>query len=273
MIHVKQEFFLDTSDIVEIERWKGVVRGVTTNQLIMYKEGVRDIDAKIREICDIVPGYPVSVELMDSMAPTKDLIAEAVRLNELAENVVIKVPITDASLVEPYDPKQTSTKMIELVGELVSRDIAVNVTAMMTDMQMKLAVAATQGSKRNCFVSLFYARSIDDHSNRADPKFIETHPLEYGDMKDQKSIMGPESRVNSNPGEIVKSVRQFIGELPQPRIIVGSIRHVDQVEEAFDAGAHIVTVTPTIMRAGLYNRTTIKTCLEFDAAGRNILGK
>ncbi len=254
---IKQEFFLDTSNLDEIKRWKGIIRGVTTNQMIMYKEGVRDIDKQIKKICKLVPEYPVSVELMDSLASTKELIKEATRLSSLGDNVVVKVPITDAYIEEPFNPVESSTKMIELVNELVTRNIPVNVTAMITDMQMKMAVAATQASKKNCFVSLFWARNIDDQSNREN-------------QHKEESILG-QSWVNKNPGEIVKSVRQFIGDSPQPRIIIGSIRTVSQVEEASVAGADIVTVTPKVFRAGLYNRTTLKTVREFDEAGQGIL--
>ncbi|XXX81918.1 transaldolase family protein [Sorangium sp. So ce134] len=49
-------------------------------------------------------------------------------------------------------------------------------------------------------------------------------------------------------------------------IIVGSIRHLMDVNEALDAGAHIVTVPPAILRKMLHNPKTEETIREFNAA-------
>lgn len=266
-----QEFFIDSSKIDEIKRWEPVIRGVTTNQLIMQKDGIRDVDEHIRQILKLVPnGYPVSVELVDSTASKDDLVNEALRLKNLGENVVIKVPITRGIITEPLDPKATSTEMLEVIDRLINKNVSVNVTAMVTDMQMKLAVSilASRGDLKG-FVSLFWGRSKDDHDNyRANTGFIDTHELEFGPSI--KSRMGNESSVNQEPAAVVRSVNQFIGGRKQPRIIVGSIRTVAQAEEASAAGAHIVTVTPDILRAGLFSRKSIETIAEFDRAGAEL---
>lgn len=53
------------------------------------------------------------------------------------------------------------------------------------------------------------------------------------------------------------------------RIIVGSIRHFMDVNEALEAGAHIPTVPPAILRKMLHNPKTDETIREFNAAWHN----
>jgi transaldolase len=50
------------------------------------------------------------------------------------------------------------------------------------------------------------------------------------------------------------------------KIIVGSIRHFMDVNEALEAGAHIPTVPPQILRKMLHNPKTDETIREFNAA-------
>jgi transaldolase len=53
------------------------------------------------------------------------------------------------------------------------------------------------------------------------------------------------------------------------KIIVGSVRHMMDVSEALDAGAHIVTVPPPLLRKMLHNPKTDETVREFNAAWAN----
>ncbi len=53
------------------------------------------------------------------------------------------------------------------------------------------------------------------------------------------------------------------------KIIVGSIRHMMDVNEALQAGAHIVTVPPAILRKMLWNPRTDETIREFNTAWAN----
>jgi transaldolase len=53
------------------------------------------------------------------------------------------------------------------------------------------------------------------------------------------------------------------------RIIVGSVRHFMDVNEALLAGAHIVTVPPAILRKMLHNPKTDETIREFNTAWAN----
>ena len=52
------------------------------------------------------------------------------------------------------------------------------------------------------------------------------------------------------------------------KIIVGSMRHMMDVNEALEAGAHVPTVTPPILRKMVWNPRTIETIAEFNNAWR-----
>jgi transaldolase len=66
---------------------------------------------------------------------------------------------------------------------------------------------------------------------------------------------------------IIAKARELIDrEGLASKIIVGSIRHIMDVNEALEAGAHIVTVPPGILRKMLHNPKTDETVREFNAA-------
>ena len=56
------------------------------------------------------------------------------------------------------------------------------------------------------------------------------------------------------------------------RIIVGSIRHLMDVNEALEVGAHVVTVPPNILRKMVWNPRTVETIAEFNDAWRKRSG-
>ena len=86
------KFFVDTADVDAIRELNdlGFVDGVTTNPSLIKKSG-RDIIEVTKEICDMVEG-PVSAEVTATDYET--MVAEGRKLAEIAENVVIKLPLT-----------------------------------------------------------------------------------------------------------------------------------------------------------------------------------
>lgn len=90
------KFFLDTANLEEIKRIHslGLVDGVTTNPSIIKKEG-RPFEEVIKEICHLING-PVSAEVIGLTA--EEMIKEAQVLSTWAENVVVKIPMTEEGL-------------------------------------------------------------------------------------------------------------------------------------------------------------------------------
>ena len=86
------KFFVDTGDFKEIEELSatGLLDGVTTNPSLVAKSG-RDFKELIAEICKVVAG-PVSAEV--AATDYDGMVKEGERLAKIADNVVVKVPMT-----------------------------------------------------------------------------------------------------------------------------------------------------------------------------------
>ncbi len=136
------KFFIDTANLEEIKKGldMGMVDGVTTNPSLIAKEGC-DFEERIREICSIVEG-PVSAEVVST--DSQGMIDEARALSKLADNIVVKIPMTTEGL--------KATKALRDMG------IKTNVTLVFSPLQALLAAKAGA-----TFVSPFVGR-LDDIS-------------------------------------------------------------------------------------------------------------
>lgn len=134
------KFFVDTADVAEIAELAetGLLDGVTTNPSLILKSG-RDIREVTLEICGLVDG-PVSAEVTALKAA--DMIAEGRLLARIADNVVVKLPMTLEGV----------TACTALTGE----GIDTNVTLCFTANQALLAAKAGA-----TFISPFVGR-LDD---------------------------------------------------------------------------------------------------------------
>ena len=94
------KFFVDSADMKEIRTAKslGMADGVTTNPTIIMKSG-RDFAEVIREIAAVVDG-PVAAEPVCSAAA--DIIKEGRTIASWAENVSVKIPLTEDGLKAVY---------------------------------------------------------------------------------------------------------------------------------------------------------------------------
>lgn len=134
------KFFADTSDIDDIKKLAqlGMLDGVTTNPSIIAKSG-REFLPLIEEICDIVDG-PVSAEVAATDYDT--MIKEGKKLAAIADNVAVKVPLTEDGL--------------RVCNELSDKGTMVNVTLCFSPGQALLAAKAGA-----TFISPFVGR-LDD---------------------------------------------------------------------------------------------------------------
>lgn len=120
------KFFIDTADIEEIRQAnkRGWVDGVTTNPSLIAKSG-RVFHDVIKEICKEVPG-PVSAEVISLQAD--EMFSEGVQLAKLADNVVVKVPMTEDGMIA--------------VRRFTAEGIRTNVTLVFNPLQALLAAKA-----------------------------------------------------------------------------------------------------------------------------------
>jgi transaldolase len=86
------KFFVDTAEIEDIKKLyeTGLLDGVTTNPSLIAKSG-RNFLEVIAEICKIVPGA-VSAEV--AATDYDGMVKEGTKLAKIADNVVVKVPLT-----------------------------------------------------------------------------------------------------------------------------------------------------------------------------------
>jgi transaldolase len=134
------QIFIDSADLGDLSDLAatGLVDGVTTNPSIIAKSG-QPILETIAKICALIPG-PISAEAVASDAAT--LIAEGRKLRALADNVVVKLPLTFEGL--------------KACKALSDDDIPTNVTLCFSAPQALLAAKAGA-----TFISPFIGR-LDD---------------------------------------------------------------------------------------------------------------
>ena len=90
------KFFADTAAIAEIRDLAatGLLDGVTTNPSLVHKAG-RDFVEVVREIAAVVSG-PVSAEVV--ALDYDGMMSEAEVLRSIADNIAVKVPLTENGL-------------------------------------------------------------------------------------------------------------------------------------------------------------------------------
>ncbi len=144
----------------------------------------------------------------------------------------------EAAQYHAWDPQRITIKVpfgetgLRVLHRLAKKGVKTNVTCLMAMNQAYLAALAGA-----TYVSLFSGRVRD---------------------------MGYEVR------PIITNTRNIIDrEGLASKIIVGSIRHMMDVNEALECGAHVPTVTPPILRKMVWNPRTIETIAEFNNAWRS----
>lgn len=90
------KFFIDTANLDQIKEASelGILDGVTTNPSLMAKEGIsgkENIYRHYKKICDLVEG-DVSAEVIS--IDLEGMLREGKELAEIADNIVVKVPMT-----------------------------------------------------------------------------------------------------------------------------------------------------------------------------------
>src|SRR5438045_5474857 len=136
------KFFLDTASLKDIS-WAaqaGLIDGVTTNPSLLAKQA-GDLDPRdvLREICSRGDG-PVAAEVVG--LETDGMVREGSELAKIADNIVVKIPMTEAGMVA--------------VRRLATDGIKTNVTLCFSSVQC--LIAAKAGAT---YVSPFIGR-LDD---------------------------------------------------------------------------------------------------------------
>jgi len=124
---------------------------------------------------------------------------------------------------------------LRVVKKLHDEGIKTNMTLMVTLNQLYLAAKAGA-----TYVSLFFNRARD---------------------------------AGLNPVKTIQQVMLFLEKQGDAELIVGSIRKPEDVEEVVSAGAHVITVTPKVLRLMPFHAKTEETIKEFDDAWKEFVTK
>ena len=196
------KFFVDTANIDEISELSemGVVDGVTTNPSLIYKSG-RDFKEVIKEIARIVSG-PISAEV--TSLDKNEMIDQGLELSKIANNIVIKVPLTEHGLIA--------------CKNLSKKSIKVNVTLCFSSSQA--LIAAKMGAT---YISPFIGR-LDDISNEG-LNLIEEIITIYSNYPDRLSTEVLVASIRS-PLQVIQVAQMGadVATIP-PKIIKQMIKH------------------------------------------------
>lgn len=204
--------FIDTSRLEEIEKAMkmGIIRGVTTNPMILMKETkpgeTFSLKEKIVAIARIVFPYPVSVEVTTN--EPQGMIEQAKEFASWAENIIVKIPV--------HGP-EGELENIEVAHQLEKKNnIRVNLTAMMSAQQC--LIGALAGAS---YVSLFGGR-INNMGYSACEEIRKARIVLDDQQLSTKIIVGS-TREILNVIEWLEAGAHFVTVLPD--LLWGMIRH------------------------------------------------
>lgn len=185
-------------DAIEVYANRPDVSGITTNPSLMKAAGIKDYSAFAKTVLSLVPrAKMVSFEILSDDPPV--IYKQAERIAGWGANVLVKVPIRTS----------TGYQLDRLITDLVSAQIAVNVTAVC---DYESAERACEIIDVNCVLSLFAGRVAD---------------------------------AGRDPKAFVKTIRRWDKGV---RLLWASPRQVFDVKLAMAAGADIITLTPHLIQ-------------------------
>jgi transaldolase len=201
---LRVKIFADGADLKGMKEAAAqpLVKGFTTNPTLMRQAGVSDYKAFALEVLKLIPDRPVSFEVFADDFPTME--AQGREIASWGDNVYVKVPVTNTK-GEFAGP---------LMTRLSSSGIKLNVTAIMTNEQVK-AVAAALAKDVPAIVSVFAGRIAD---------------------------------TGRDPVPLMSEAVALLKERPKAELLWASPRELLNIFQADEIGCHIITVTGDVIR-------------------------
>ena len=147
---LKTKIFCDIAELEKIRKFnrKKIVKGFTTNPSLMRKAGAKDYKEYSKKILNICKNKPVSLEVFaDDYSEMKN---QALKLNKLAPNVYVKVPIINSK----------GKFMGKIIKELNDLKIKLNITAVYNSSQTQ-KILKNINKKTKVIISIFAGRAAD----------------------------------------------------------------------------------------------------------------
>jgi transaldolase len=144
------KFYADGAGLDDFTRQynEGLVSGFTTNPTLMHRAGVKDYEKFARELLEIIPDMPISLEVFSD--EFDDMRRQARLINSWGPNVYVKIPVTNTR-------RESS---LDLVAGLADEGIKLNVTAILTLEKVAQTIDALN-DEVPAVISIFAGRIAD----------------------------------------------------------------------------------------------------------------
>ena len=169
------KIFADGADIEEMKKayLSGSVSGFTTNPTLMKKSGITDYIGFAKEALNEIKDMPISFEVFSD--ELDEMETQAYTLRDLADNVYVKIPVTNTKGLITY----------QLINKLTSEGVKVNVTAIFTKDQIK-NVADNIVNNTPGVISIFAGRIANAG---VDPEPIMRYAVDLTSDSNEKEIL------------------------------------------------------------------------------------
>ncbi len=181
---------------------KPYIKGFTTNPTLMHKVGLTDYRGFAKSILAAIPDRPISFEVFSD--EFNEMERQAREIATWGKNVYVKIPVTNTRSEPAY----------ELVRRLSHEGVNLNVTALMTQVQVRAVVEAVKGGAPSC-ISVFAGRIAD---------------------------------TGRDPVPIMTDCVEILKAEPKAELIWASPRELLNIFQADDVGCHIITVTNDVLK-------------------------
>ncbi len=191
----------DRSGIEELAKHPAI-KGFTTNPTLMRASGIGDCEGFALDVLPLVGDRPISFEVFAD--DFREMVRQGRRIAGWGAQVYVKIPVTDTA----------GRSSSEVVWELSSQGIHLNVTAMTTPEQIERVLDSLHPGVGH-FVSLFAGRVAD---------------------------------TGRDPIPAIRRCLEILEPRPEVRLIWASPRELLNVIQAHEVGCHIITLTHDLLR-------------------------
>jgi transaldolase len=200
---LKIKLFADGANVAQILQAYAnpLIKGFTTNPTLMRSAGVSDYEGFARKVLESVTEKPISFEVFaDEFC---EMERQAHKIASWGGNVYVKIPVTNTR-------RESS---VDLVRRLSHSGVKVNVTAVLTLDQVRVAAGALAGGAPSV-ISVFAGRIAD---------------------------------TGRDPGPIMAAAVDLVRPDPNIELIWASPRELLNIFQADAVGCHIITATDSVL--------------------------
>ena len=177
------------------------ISGFTTNPTLMKVAGITDYKSFAQDILTYIKDKPISFEVFSD--EFDEMEKQALEIASWADNIYVKIPITNTR----------SESSVDLINILSSKNVKINVTAMMTVTQVQSVLPGLLKGPGG-YVSVFAGRIAD---------------------------------AGYDPLPVMREVVDILINYPNIKLIWASPRELYNVVQADSIGCHIITATNSIL--------------------------